>query len=291
LPHESNRLIFAQLNRYVRSMRNHIKTTVANLHHLFALFSAKFARFSARYKQNPLDLTRVGANYHGDGLAVWAKNVDFLSDRKFVQAYERAVNSGHHFDQQGVGIKIEWRVNTALWAAQQAAPLEGDFVECGVNTGILSLAICSFLDFNSLNKRFFLFDTYSGIPEDQTEYAESPGNIRQKNKHYFDCYEVAKENFAPWPKAHLVRGRVPETLGTVAIEKVAYLSLDMNVAEPELAALTHFWPKLVSGAVVLIDDYGWMTCEQQKVAIDAFARQVNTPVLFLPTGQGIIVKR
>lgn len=272
-------------------MKNHIKTTVGYLRHMVALLSAKFARFSAHHKQNLLDLTQVGANYHGDGLAVWTKNVDFLSDPKFVQAYERAVNSGHHFGQQGVKIKIEWRVNTALWAAQQAARLDGDFVECGVNTGILSLAICSFLDFNSLDKRFFLFDTYSGIPEDRTEYAESPENIRQKNKYYFDCYEVAKGNFAPWPKAQLVRGRVPETLDSVAIDKVAYLSLDMNVAEPELAALTHFWPKLVSGAVVLIDDYGWKTCEQQKAAIDAFARKANTPVLFLPTGQGIIVKR
>jgi len=84
---------------------------------------------------------------------------------------------------------------------------------------------------------------------------------------------------------------VPETLDTVSIDKVSYLPLDMNVTEPELAALTYFWPKLVRGAVVLIDDYGWITCEQQKAAIDAFARKIGTPVLFLPTGQGIIVKR
>jgi len=260
-------------------MKNHIRTTADYLHHLYFLLSAKFTRFFVHHKQKLLNLTQVGANYHGDGLAVWTKNVDFLSDPKFIQAYERAVNSGHRFSQQGEKIKIEWRVNTALWAAQQAARLEGDFVECGVNTGILSLAICSYLDFNSLDKCFFLFDTYSGIPEDRTEYAESQENIKQKNKYYFDCYEIAKENFAPWPKAQLVRGRVPETLDTVSIDKVSYLSLDMNVTEPELAALTYFWPKLVRGAVVLIDDYGWITCEQQKAAIDAFARKIGTPVL------------
>lgn len=261
-------------------MKNYIKSVLA-----------RFSGFSARQKQHLRDLTLIGANYHGDGLAVWTKNVDFLADPRFVRAYDLAVDSGHHFGQKGEKFKIEWRVNTALWAAQQAARLEGDFVECGVNTGILSLAICHYLDFNSLDKRFFLFDTYSGIPEDQPGYGESVENIQQKNKYYFDCYDLARKNFAPWPKACLVRGKVPDTLGEVDIDKVCYLSLDMNVAEPELAALEHFWPKLVQGAVVLIDDYGWQTCEQQKAAIDGFARRIGIPVLFLPTGQGVIVKR
>lgn len=272
-------------------MKNHIKSLLAHLRNMIRSCLARSAGFSIQQKQHLRDLTLIGANYHGDGLAVWTKNVDFLADPRFVRAYDLAVDSGHLFGQKGEKIRIEWRVNTALWAAQQAARLEGDFVECGVNTGILSLAICHYLDFNSLDKRFFLFDTFSGIPEDQPSYGETLENIRQKNKYYFDCYEIAVKNFSPWPKAQLVRGKVPGTLGKADIDKVCYLSLDMNVAEPELAALTYFWPKLVQGAIVLIDDYGWQTCEKQKAAIDGFATEVSTPVLFLPTGQGIIVKR
>src|SRR5690606_29222287 len=138
--------------------------------------------------------------------------------------YDLAVDSGHSFGQKEGKLKIEWRVNTALWAAQQAVRLEGDFVECGVNTGILSLAICHYLDFNSLEKPFSLLDTYIGSPEDQPGYGESPENIRQKNEYYFDCYDLARKNFAPWPKASLVRGKVPETLNKVDIDKVCYLS-------------------------------------------------------------------
>ena len=249
------------------------------------------AKCSVQQSQYLSDLTLIGANYHGDGLAVWTKNVDFLKDPRSSRSYDLAVNSGHHFGRIGEKLKIEWRVNTALWAAQQAAQLDGDFVECGVNTGILSLAICHYLDFNTLDKHFFLFDTFSGIPEDQLNYGESVENIKRKNKYYFDCYDIAAKNFSPWPKAKLVRGKVPDTLDTVDIDRVCYLSLDMNVAEPELKALIHFWPKMVSGAVVLIDDYGWQTCEEQKAAIDGFARKIETPVLFLPTGQGIIIKR
>ncbi len=53
-----------------------------------------------------------------------------------------------------------------------------------------------------------------------------------------------------------MRGKVPESLATVEIERVAYLSLDMNIAYPEIEALKHFWPKLVPGAIVVLDDYG-----------------------------------
>ena len=238
---------------------------------------------------NNLVLSR--ADYHGDGMAVWDKNIDFIDDPKFLQAYNQAVNSGHYFTNDDVKLKVEWRVNTALWAAKQAAKLEGDFVECGVNTGILSIAICQYLDFNQMDKSFYLFDTYNGIPEDQLSYAESVANIKQKNVYYYDCYEVTKKNFSHWPRAHLVRGKVPDTLNMVDIKKVSYLSLDMNVADPEIEAIRYFWPKLVSGGVILLDDYGWATCEQQKLAFDNFSKDVGSPILFVPTGQGIIVKR
>lgn len=251
----------------------------------------KFIYPSSRERARLNDFLLQGANYHGDGLAVWTKNVDFINDPKFSLAYNKAIDSGHKFAAKGEKIKIEWRVNTALWAALQASRLEGSFVECGVNTGILSLAICHYLDFDSLDKKFFLFDTFNGIPEDQPSYGESQENIKRKNAYYFDCYDLAAKNFSPWANVELVRGKVPESLYNVSIDKACYLSLDMNVAEPELAALTYFWPKLVDGAVVLIDDYGWQTCEQQKAAIDEFAERVGVPVLFLPTGQGIIVKR
>lgn len=244
----------------------------------------------ARIRTYINNLILSNANYFGDGLAVWGKNVDFIDNPKFASAYKQAINSGHRFANANENLKVEWRVNTALWAAQQVCNLEGDFVECGVNTGILSIAICNYINFNQIDKSFYLFDTYSGIPEDQVSYVESTANLKKKNEVYDECYEITRKNFSLWPRAHLIRGIVPASLESVIVEKVCYLSLDMNVVEPEMAALKYFWPKLVPGAVVLLDDYGWITCEQQKLAFDCFALEVGVPILFLPTGQGIIIK-
>jgi O-methyltransferase len=185
---------------------------------------------------------------------------------------------------------LEWRAHVCCWAASHAKRLQGDFVECGVNTGILSLAVCEYIDFNATGKNFWLFDTFNGIPPSQSTEKEAQ-RVQMENKLlYFDCWDVARENFAPYQKAHLVRGSVPETLPQAAIDRVCYLSIDMNIAAPERAAIEYFWPKLVPSAIVVLDDYGWQGFEEQKATLDEFAAQVGTKILTLPTGQGLLIK-
>ena len=63
-------------------------------------------------------------------------------------------------------------VHVALWVASQAKNIEGDFVECGVNKGFFTSCIMRYTDWNSLNKRFFLLDTFRGIDEKYMSDAE-----------------------------------------------------------------------------------------------------------------------
>lgn len=134
-----------------------------------------------------------------------------------------------------------------------------------------------------------LFDTFEGIPVSQ---ASREGKIAEsKNARiYKACYEEAKRTFASFPNVHVVRGIVPDSLHTVAIDQVAYLSIDMNLAYPEIAALEFFWDRLVPGAIVVLDDYGFAGHRQQHDAINAFAAARNVPVYASPTGQGVIIR-
>jgi O-methyltransferase len=208
-----------------------------------------------------------------------------------MSAYRRGINSGHVLGgAPNVDFHVEWRAAVACWAAQHGAKLPGDFVECGVNTGIFSLAVCEYVDLNSLDKSFYLFDTFSGIPAAQMSPHERAARSDFNSRVYPECYELACRNFAEFRRAVLVRGTVPETLASVAIEKVAYLSIDMNIAYPERKAIEHFWPKLSSGAFVLLDDYGWQGYEEQMEAMDDFARSQRVEILALPTGQGLMIK-
>ncbi len=232
--------------------------------------------------------------YDHDYLKVWHKNTEFMREPQFVESYQRGMNSGHKMGRasgSNVDTHVEWRVHIGCWAASHAKLLPGDFVECGVNTGIMSLSVCDYIDFNSLDKDFYLFDTFQGIPVEQMTDEEKAAGREQENVDYYEeCYDLVKGNFAPFPRATLVRGAVPGTLNHVSIEEVCYLSIDMNIVAPEMAAIEHFWPRLVSGGIVLLDDYGWLPHADQKTAMDAFAEQHGVKVLTLPTGQGLILK-
>jgi len=157
-------------------------------------------------------------------------------------------------------------------------------VECGVNRGGLALTIMEYLDFNSLKKRFYLLDTYCGFT-DGTE--SSPANRGQ----YSDCYSDVVKTFAPYDGVRIVKGVVPDSLSAIDTGQVSFLSIDMNSAEPEIAALRQLWPRLVTGAAIVLDDYGGgCAYHPQKQAMDALGQKIGFSILELPTGQGLIIK-
>ena len=209
------------------------------------------------------------------------KNCDFMKDIEFLQGYTAAMG------QQYIPFLGGWQVHVNQWAAFHAKQLEGDFVECGVNRGIYSMSNITYVDFNSLRgRKYYLFDTFCGLDE---MFCTKEEYVGWKDA-YSDCYAFVVSSFNKFPNVVIVKGPVPKTLSQVDIKKVAYLSIDMNCALPEVEALKYFWPKLVVSAIVVLDDYGWPGCENQKSAIDNFTSSIGVKVLSLPTGQGVLIK-
>jgi len=231
-------------------------------------------------------LTGEPLQYAQDGVYT-VHNAEFLKDERFRNAYRLGLGEDHNL---GPNPHIEWRVYVCCWALKNARMLEGDFVECGVNTGILSRAAVEYADFGQMKDRtLYLMDTFEGIPESQFVDAERAMGL-DKRYVYGDTFAAVQQKFSKFPNVRLVKGRIPESLSEVKSTKIAYLSIDMNAAAPEVAALEYFWPKLVDGAVVVFDDYNWRLHVNQKRAIDQFVARVGSEVLALPTGQGLIVK-
>jgi hypothetical protein len=237
---------------------------------------------------NGLEIVRGPLAYNADGLAT-QHNADFMRDPRFARAYAKGVDTIRSRRPQ---IEVGWRVQVCCWAAAHGAKLDGDFVECGVFTGIFSRAICEYLDFGTMSgRRFWLLDTFEGIVEAQlNEHERKLGVIRMNQKYGGDCSGEVRRSFAAFPNVHVVKGMVPETLAEVTSERIAYLSIDMNAAAPEIAALDFFWPRLIAGAVIVLDDYGWAPHIAQKHAFDAWAKRMSVGILPLPTGQGMIIK-
>jgi O-methyltransferase len=210
----------------------------------------------------------------------------FLDDQDFLRAYHAGAqtNSWH-------GLSSRWRAHVACWAGSYASKLDGDFVECGVNRGGLARAIIDYVGFERLNKQFYLIDTFSGLVPANLSEEEMKKDILAAYSYYNDnSAEIVGKTFARFQNVKIVQGVVPDVLSSLPINRVAFLSLDMNCTMPEIRAAEHFWARMCPGGVMVMDDYGSPLHSERQKAFDQFARERGIQVLALPTGQGLIFK-
>jgi O-methyltransferase len=251
---------------------NKIKWFINNYHLI-----TKDSRLLSKHFLSPI-------TYDTDSLCT-SNNCDFLKEERFIKAYDAALATN-----PWKGFTLHWRVYIVCWFANLVKNLDGDYVECGVNTGAYSRALIEYTNFNELNKVLYLFDTFEGFPESQISEEEKVMGIQEYGgDHYKNVYEDVRDTFSLFP-VEIIKGLVPDTLEKCKAKSICYLSLDMNAVKPEIAAAEFFWPKMVPGGVIILDDYGFKKHINQKLAFDEFARNKNVEILSLPTGQGIIFK-
>jgi hypothetical protein len=215
---------------------------------------------------------RVRMDYLADGLGVRGRNMSFLDDPVFANSWNEvaAINNPYW---HGATPDIRWRAHLAIWAAEQALRLEGDFAEFGLNTGILSAMICKVTGLSNTNKNLFLFDTFEGILIEQSSPTERRGvELLNRELYKHDAYEVAKEAFRDYENAILIKGVLPGSLNGVAIDKYCYVSIDLNATKPEMAVIQEIWESLCLERLLF-----WMTTILPVTTVNNTKRGMNSP--------------
>lgn len=156
---------------------------------------------------------------------------------------------------------------------------EGDIVECGVwRGGSMMMAALSLRHFGDRReRRLFLFDTFEGMPPPGAEDFKFDGlraeekwrELRrdQRSDWNYAAMESVREAMQstgyPADRIVLVKGRVEETLPGRAPERIALLRLDTDFYSSTKHELTHLFPRLVPGGILILDDFGtWAGCRQ-----------------------------
>jgi hypothetical protein len=246
-------------------------------------------------------MRRLLASHHhgifwGDRMLTLDKAAGFLSDPAFAAAWEQ-VRGAHDYDQYDEAQSIAWRLNTLVWAAKTALRLpEGDFVECGVFQGDMSLVTLLASGLLGSGRHLHLFDSFDGIDPARLvegEYAGFGNYVEMANSHYRKpgLYEGVAARFAPYPQVSVHKGFLPESLEGRAPDRIAWLHIDLNAAKPEIDTLSVLFDRIVPGGLIVLDDYGWLPFKAQRDAEDIFFAERGYAVLELPTGQGLVVKR
>ncbi len=209
-------------------------------------------------------------HWGADNLITFGKNLSFLDDELLMQLVFK--HAKHDYDKA-----IIWRTHILTWAAKSASKIRGDFVECGVHMGYTMAVISDYVDIINLNKLYWGYDLFEG-----NHYSSL--NIKNLNP-----FEFVKNQFIENNNIKLIKGSIQTSMLNTGPEKVAFLHLDLNSAAAEEAALKHFFPKLSSGALIVLDDYGWLNYKDQKDMADQFFLEKKLSVVELPTGQGIVI--
>jgi O-methyltransferase len=148
----------------------------------------------------------------------------------------------------------------------------GDIVECGVWRGGMVMAMLrTLLEQNDTARDVYLYDTFAGMSppteRDETFKGASAASLMSrsdpKDPNSVWCtaslqdvrQNVASVGYDP-ARIHFVEGRIEETLPGTIPERIAVLRLDTDWYASTKHELNHLYPRLTSGGVLIIDDYG-----------------------------------
>jgi hypothetical protein len=179
--------------------------------------------------------------------------------------------------------------------------LPGDLVECGVWRGGSVLAMLLTLQELGVDDRdVHLYDTFAGMtrptaadvsPIDPPalaawEEAQAAGERAYAGLFGPEVYDLESVRATvlgtgyPAERVHFVQGPVEQTLTRHVPATIALLRLDTDWYESTKAEMAHLYPRLVTGGVLIVDDWGhWVGARQ---AVEEHFAAHGAPLLMNP---------
>ena len=189
-----------------------------------------------------------------------------------------------------------WRNYIVYWSAKLAtrntkSPRSCNFVEAGVWYGMSTTYAISALE-NEIdrdsNYKIYLYDAWDSM---KSEYLTTKESGAVGNYSYLSL-DRTKANLKEFKEhCEFVKGYIPEIFSqNPGPSELSWLHIDLNSSMPTQKTLEEFVPKLLSGGVVVFDDYGWGGFDETKKVADEFFSEKDGILMPLPTGQAIFFK-
>jgi O-methyltransferase len=166
----------------------------------------------------------------------------------------------------------------------------GCLVECGVwRGGSMMAAALTLAELGELSRQLYLFDTFDGMTppgaNDRRHDGRTASDIlakfaRSRDNPFWAIASLreVRSNLSttgyPEENSRLIEGPVEETLPRTETGPIALLRLDTDWYESTRHELTHLYPRLARGGVLLIDDYGYW--KGARKAVDEYFNE-NPP--------------
>lgn len=146
--------------------------------------------------------------------------------------------------------------------------LSGIVAEVGVYKGGTAKLICSLTP-----KRVLLFDTFEGLPEVSGNDEHLKGKFSDTSVSEVSEFLKGFSNFA------IYKGVFPDQNSEYASwERFSFVHLDVDIYPSVRDCLGFFYPRMVKGGIIVLDDHGATDCPGAKLAADEFAHRHNLTI-------------
>jgi hypothetical protein len=85
-------------------------------------------------------------------------------------------------------------------------------------------------------------------------------------------------------------GWIPDRFPEVDDRCFSFVHIDVDLYQPTLDSLEFFYPRLSTGGIIVLDDYGFGTCPGATAAVDSFMRDKAEPIVNLSAGGAFLMK-
>jgi hypothetical protein len=173
----------------------------------------------------------------------------------------------------------------------------GDIVECGVwRGGSMALTATTLLQAGDHQRQLWLYDTFGWQWEPEGPHdgflaaerapgsAPAPADVpprasaKSSGTSKAEVLDLLTRTGYPPGQLHLVEGLVQTTIPAHAPDCIALLRLDTDLYDSTLHELEHLYPRLTSGGVLIVDDYGKIS-GATKAVDEYFAALAHPPLL------------
>jgi len=177
-----------------------------------------------------------------------------------------------------------------LWQAVAGLPA-GDhpIAEVGAYRGGSARFIGESLQWHRRHPPFFVCDTFAGHAVVDAA-VDGPHHVGEQFVN--TSYEDVRAYLADLANIRIIRGDFMTTSPQLEPHApFAFVHVDVDVYPVTRHALEFFAPRVLSRGLIVVDDYGFTTCEGARRAVDEFAAaHLEYRFFHLLTGQALLVK-
>jgi O-methyltransferase len=156
--------------------------------------------------------------------------------------------------------------------------ISGSCAELGVYQGEFSKSINEIFS----DRKLYLFDTFNGLPEKDSEYDNKNGYASAKGGHFSNTSEdLVLDKMKYKENCIICKGYFPQTALNIE-DTFCFVNLDADLYKPTYEGLKYFYPRMESGGIILIHDYFSTAFKGVKEAVMEFSDAYN--IKYIPIG-------